>query len=82
MKRRDGVGAVIATDAPMGILAPIAIERQWHDVRILSTAGNTYQADYRQKYGGGVINLFEKTKDGVFHFFPTEDVSAALMPLW
>ncbi len=51
-------------------------ERGWKNLRILSSAKNSYNTDYfaENEKGGQLpaLNVFRKTPDGIFHFYNTE----------
>ncbi len=67
--------AVVAK-APIEKLAAFADGRGWSGVRLLSSADNTYNADYFAETPAGVqipaANIFVKRNGEVCHFFSTE----------
>jgi predicted dithiol-disulfide oxidoreductase (DUF899 family) len=67
--------AVIAK-APLPRLLAFARERGWHRLRLLSSAGNTYNADYHAETPGGVqrpmLTVFHRDNDVVRHFWSSE----------
>ena len=51
-------------------------KKGWHKLRFLSSGKNSYNADYfsENEKGGQLpaLNVFRKTRDGIFHFISTE----------
>lgn len=50
--------------------------RGWKNLHLLSSAGNTYNTDYFAENEKGnqlpILNVFHKTKEGIFHSYATE----------
>jgi predicted dithiol-disulfide oxidoreductase (DUF899 family) len=73
-----------------------AQERGWNRLRLLSSAGNTYNRDYAAETPEGqqipACNVFCRTPDGIFHFWAAEMLYApvkghprhvdSLWPIW
>ncbi|MEO8415874.1 MAG: DUF899 family protein [Ginsengibacter sp.] len=53
-----------------------AEKRGWKNLHLLSSSGNTYNADYFGENEKGnqlpILNVFHKTDDGIFHTYATE----------
>jgi predicted dithiol-disulfide oxidoreductase (DUF899 family) len=89
--------AVVAK-APLERVLTFAEERRWRHLRLLSSAGNTYNRDYRAETPEGhqrpMLNVFHRYPDGIRHFWgselfyaPTEEGQdprhvGTLEPLW
>lgn len=87
--------AVVAK-SPIGRIRQWAARRGWRYLRVLSSAGNTYNADYFAESPDGqqlpACNVFTKSKDGIYHFYATEMLYAPvdghprhmdlLWPIW
>jgi predicted dithiol-disulfide oxidoreductase (DUF899 family) len=75
--------AVIAK-APLPRLLVFARERGWRRLRLLSSAGNTYNADYFAETPGGVqrpmLTVFHRDGDGIRHFWSSELLDAPCDP--
>jgi len=94
----DRVNVAVVAKAPIDKIRQFAAGRGWHNFRLLSSAGNSYNQDYRgQNADGGQIpsmNVFQKTEDGIRHFYHSELLFSApeegqhmrhmdlLWPLW
>ena len=81
---RDKINFVVITKAPIEKTLEWAAGRGWHNVRILSSFGNSYNADYFGEDENGdqtpMLNVFSKTPDGIFHRFATEMMFAPADP--
>jgi predicted dithiol-disulfide oxidoreductase (DUF899 family) len=70
------VNLAIVAKAPMERIRDWAAERGWRHLRLLSSARNTYNADYfaetpdRQQLPA--CNVFTNAADGIRHFYATE----------
>lgn len=74
---RDKVNFSIVARAPIEKFHSWAQSRNWNNLRLLSSLNNTYNHDYFGESSDGsqqmpVMNVFEKTDDGIFHFYSTE----------
>jgi predicted dithiol-disulfide oxidoreductase (DUF899 family) len=67
--------AVIAK-APIQKIRSWALSRGWKNLRLLSSLKNTYNADYFAENSEGsqlpALNVFQKTAEGIYHFYNTE----------
>ena len=67
--------AVVAR-SPIERIATFAASRGWKNLRLLSSANNTYQSDYFAEDPGGnqwpMANVFAKRDDGIYHFWGSE----------
>ncbi len=67
--------AVVAK-SPANRVQAMADERGWSNLRMLSSANNTYNADYFGENASGaqlpMCNIFVKRADGIYHFWGTE----------
>jgi predicted dithiol-disulfide oxidoreductase (DUF899 family) len=89
---------VVIAKSPLERIRAYARERGWNNFRLLSSAGNSYNADY---YGEGpdgsqwpMLNVFVRRKVKIRHFYGTEMLFAkqergqnarhvdAIWPLW
>lgn len=68
--------------SPIARLAAWAQERGWDRLRLLSSANNTYNADYFAETPEGAqlpaLNVFRRTPDGIFHFWGAETLYVKL----
>jgi predicted dithiol-disulfide oxidoreductase (DUF899 family) len=75
--------AVVAK-SPIGRIREFALGRGWHNLRLLSSAGNTYNRDYHgESESGGqvpVFNIFVRRDGEIRHFYSTELVYAPSEP--
>ncbi len=73
---RDRVNFVVVTKAPIEKTLKWAGARGWKNVRLLSSFSNTYNRDYfgENEKGGQspILNVFQKTPEGIFHTYATE----------
>jgi predicted dithiol-disulfide oxidoreductase (DUF899 family) len=67
--------AVVAK-SPLPRVATFAEERGWNRLRLLSSAGNTYNRDYLAETPEGaqrpMLNVFHRDVDGIRHFWGSE----------
>jgi predicted dithiol-disulfide oxidoreductase (DUF899 family) len=87
--------AVVAKN-PIDVFASYGRERGWRNMRLLSSGGNSYNADYwgedEQARQRSMMNVFVRKNDSVYHFWGSEqaytDVGGQprhvdlLWPLW
>jgi predicted dithiol-disulfide oxidoreductase (DUF899 family) len=70
------VNLVVAAKSPIERVHAWAEKRGWSRLRLLSSAGNRYNADYFAQTPDGAqmpaCNVFTKTRDGIFHFWSAE----------
>lgn len=67
--------AVIAR-APIDRVMDFARQRGWSDLRLLSSAGNTYHADYHGETNDGaqqpILNVFARRDGRIYHMWASE----------
>lgn len=72
----DRVNFAVFAKTPVADFRAWARSRGWHNVRLLSTHGTTYNADYVTERGDEkqipIINVFKRTDDGIFHTWGSE----------
>ena len=90
------VNLAVVAKSPIERIQAWAAERGWTRLRLLSSSGNTYNADYfaEDPEGGQMpaCNVFTRTDDGIFHFSAAEVLYAPvkghprhvdlLWPIW
>jgi len=94
----ERVDLAVVVKSPPARVAEFARERGWRNLRLLSSAGNTYNLDYFGEDADGnqwpMLNVFRRNGDELRHFWGTELLLAAgdegqdnrhvdfLWPLW
>jgi predicted dithiol-disulfide oxidoreductase (DUF899 family) len=89
---------VVIAKSPLERIRAYARERGWNNFRLLSSAGNSYNADYHGEGPDGsqwpMLNVFVRRKGKIRHFYGTELLFAkqergqnarhvdAIWPLW
>ena len=89
---------VVIAKSPIARILEYARGRGWSNLRLLSAAGNSYNADYHGESGEGgqlpMLNVFVRRKGAIRHFYGTELLFAkpdpgqhnrhvdAIWPLW
>ncbi len=72
----DRVNFAVVAKAPLNKIREWARGRGWKNLRLLSSGNNTYNTDYfaeNDEWGQmPAINVFDKTEDGIYHFYNTE----------
>jgi len=67
---------VVVAKSPIARILAHAHARGWRRLRLLSSAGNTYNADYRGEDAGGaqlpMLNVFVRRRGAIRHFYGTE----------
>jgi predicted dithiol-disulfide oxidoreductase (DUF899 family) len=67
---------VVVAKAPLERVATFALERGWRDLRLLSSAGNTFNRDYHAETEEGdqspMLNVFHRDGDTIRHFWGSE----------
>jgi predicted dithiol-disulfide oxidoreductase (DUF899 family) len=70
------VNLAVVAKAPLARVLAFARERGWRRLRLLSSAGNTYNADYYAETADGVqrpiLTVFHRDSDGIRHFWSSE----------
>lgn len=78
------VSLAVVARAPAARLAEVARQRGWRHLRLLSSAGTTYNADYLAEDAAGnqwpMLNVFRKTAAGIHHTWGSELFYAARAP--
>ncbi len=92
------VNLAVVAKAPLETIQDFAASRGWSDLRLLSSAGNSYNADYYGESEEGdqwpMVNVFRRDADGIHHTYASEIFFAgseegqhprhvdAMWPLW
>ena len=92
------VNLVVVAKSPIQRIRAIARERGWRNLRLLSSAGNSYNRDYRGEDAKGsqlpALNVFTRRGGKIYHAYCTELLFApsdpgqnarhvdAIWPLW
>ena len=70
------VNLAVVGKAPIGRIMAFAEERGWRRLRLLSSAGNTYNRDYWAETGEGdqqpMLNVFHRDGPIIRHFWGSE----------
>jgi len=70
------VNFVVVAKAPIQKIKSWAEQRGWNNFRLLSSGNNSYNKDYFTETEDAnqlpALNVFRKTKDGIYHFYNTE----------
>jgi predicted dithiol-disulfide oxidoreductase (DUF899 family) len=78
------VNLAIVARAPLGRVLTFGEERGWRRLRLLSSAGNTYNRDYLAETAVGaqrpMLNVFHRTGDEIRHFWGSELFYAPMEP--
>ncbi len=73
---RDRINFAVVAKASIQKIRNWALKRDWQNLRLLSSAENTYNTDYKAEQPSGMqypaINVFQKTVDGIFHTYNAE----------
>ena len=73
---RDRVNFVVVAKSPIARIRALARDRGWRNLRLLSSAGNTYNLDYRGEEQDGSqlpsLNVFVRRDGKIHHFYHTE----------
>ncbi len=72
----DRISMAVIAKAPIIDIRDWARGRDWNNLRLLSSDGNSYNQDYHAETKDGeqipLVNIFRRTKDGIFHFWASE----------
>jgi predicted dithiol-disulfide oxidoreductase (DUF899 family) len=72
----QNVNLAVVAKAPLPRVLTFARERRWRQLRLLSSAGNTYNADYFAETPGGaqrpMLTVFHRDGDVIRHFWSSE----------
>jgi predicted dithiol-disulfide oxidoreductase (DUF899 family) len=78
------INLAVVAKAPLPRVLAFARERGWRRLRLLSSAGNTYNADYFAETPDGVqrpmLTVFHRDRDTIRHFWSSELLYAASDP--
>jgi predicted dithiol-disulfide oxidoreductase (DUF899 family) len=78
------INFAVAAKSPLPRILTFARERGWRRLRLLSSAGTTYNADYRAETPEGaqrpMLNVFHRDGDTIRHFWASELLYAPLDP--
>jgi predicted dithiol-disulfide oxidoreductase (DUF899 family) len=70
------IGLAVVAKAPLPRVFTFASERGWRHLRLLSSAGNSYNRDYHAETAEGIqrpmLNVFQRDPDGIRHFWGSE----------
>jgi predicted dithiol-disulfide oxidoreductase (DUF899 family) len=70
------VNVVVVAKSPIQRIRAIARERGWRNLRLLSSAGNSYNRDYRGEDDKGsqrpTLNVFTRKDGGIHHTWSSE----------
>ncbi|OGU06871.1 MAG: hypothetical protein A2W29_03985 [Gemmatimonadetes bacterium RBG_16_66_8] len=73
---RQRVNFAVVAESPLKRIRPFARERGWGNLRLLSSASNTYTADYHGQTPDGaqmpMLNVFTRRGGQIHHFYGTE----------
>lgn len=73
---RDRLNFAVVTKTPAQKISDWAARRGWNNLRLLSSEGNSYNADYFGETADGgqipAINIFRKTENGIRHSYNSE----------
>jgi predicted dithiol-disulfide oxidoreductase (DUF899 family) len=71
-----GFNLVVIAKAPLERLVAVARDREWRNLRLLSTAGTTFKRDYHSELPDGtpapMLTVFQRRDDGIRHFWSAE----------
>jgi len=80
----DRASFVIVAKSPIQRIKQLARQRGWNNLRLLSSASNSYNRDFfGEKEDGSqwpMLNVFTKRSDGIHHFYGTEMLFAPSEP--
>lgn len=70
------INLAVVAKAPLPRVLAFARERGWHRLPLLSSAGNSYNADYFAETADGVqrpmLTVFHRDRDSIRHFWSSE----------
>lgn len=80
----DRINFVVVAKSPLERIRTFARARGWHNLRLLSSATNSYNRDYQGEDAKGnqmpSLNIFARRDGAIHHFFNTELLFAAKEP--
>lgn len=72
----DRINFAVVAKSPIEKIKRWANNRGWNNLRLLSSNKNSYNTDYFGENSKGnqlpALNVFHKTREGIFHFYNTE----------
>jgi predicted dithiol-disulfide oxidoreductase (DUF899 family) len=78
------INFVVVAKSPLERIRDVARERGWNNLRLLSSANNTYNQDYHGEDAKGdqrpSLNIFTRQDGGIHHFYHTELLFAPTEP--
>jgi predicted dithiol-disulfide oxidoreductase (DUF899 family) len=78
------INLAVVAKAPLPLVLAFARERGWRRLRLLSSAGNTYNADYFAETPDGIqrpmLTVFHRERDTIRHFWSSELLYAPTDP--
>jgi len=78
------VSLAVAAKAPLARILTFAAERGWRRLRLVSSAGTTYNRDYLAETADGsqqpMLNVFHRDRDSIRHFWGSELFYAPVEP--
>jgi len=84
MHAAQQINIAVIAKSPIQRIRDFARERGWRNLRLLSSAGNTYNRDYYGETGDGsqwpVLNVFVRRGGRIHHSYATELLFAAAEP--
>src|SRR6202012_4692968 len=67
---------VVVAKAPIALVSAFAKDRGWRRLRMLPSSGNDFKRDYCAEDADGqqqpMMNVFQRTPDGIRHFWSSE----------
>ncbi|MDJ0943705.1 MAG: DUF899 family protein [Kiloniellales bacterium] len=70
------INLAVVAKAPIGRVRDWARRRGWHNLRLLSSGGCSYNGDYLAETPAGdqlpIVNVFQKTEEGICHRYASE----------
>jgi predicted dithiol-disulfide oxidoreductase (DUF899 family) len=70
------INLAVVAKSPLPRILTFAEERGWRRLRLLSSAGNSYNRDYRGESGAGhqrpMLNVFHRDREAIRHFWGSE----------
>jgi predicted dithiol-disulfide oxidoreductase (DUF899 family) len=70
------INLAVVAKSPLPRILTFAEERGWRRLRLLSSAGNSYNRDYRGESGAGhqrpMLNVFHRDGEAIRHFWGSE----------
>jgi predicted dithiol-disulfide oxidoreductase (DUF899 family) len=78
------INFAVVAKSPIQRIRAFALERGWRNLRLLSSALNTYNADYHGEEADGgqipALNVFVRREGKIYHFYNTELLYAQSNP--